>query len=165
MNVQDVRTWFGYNRWANERLLAAAADLSVDELDRDLGGSFGSIRATLRHILWGERGWFRYWRERSFGPALAPADYPDLSSLAASWRELEEQKNVFASDLTEESLFAPLPVDDDAYVLSELIQHALNHSTHHRGQITHMLRELGRTPPGTGFRQFLAATRTARGPS
>ncbi|MGE5413899.1 MAG: DinB family protein [Syntrophomonadaceae bacterium] len=43
--------------------------------------------------------------------------------------------------------------------LGELIQHAANHSTQHRGQVVLMLRQLGKTPPGTGFRQFLTESR------
>ena len=51
MNVQDVRTAFAYNRWANQRLLKAAGELSGEELNRDLRGSFASIKGTLRHLL------------------------------------------------------------------------------------------------------------------
>ena len=163
MNLSDVRTGFAYNRWANGLLLGAAQELSPEERGRNLGGSFGSIPGTLRHILWGESGWLRYWREQSFGPAFAASDYPDLASLAEGWKRLEEDKDAFARGLTEEKLLAPMSVDGNAYVLGELIQHILNHSTHHRGQVVHMLRDLGRTPPGTGFRQFLTASRSAPG--
>ena len=51
-------------------------------------------------------------------------------------------------------------MDDDAYVLAELIQNILTHSTHHRGQVVRMLRQLGRTPPETGLRHFLAENRS-----
>jgi len=165
VNLQDVRTWFAYNCWANQRLMKAAGELSEEELNRDLRGSFASIRGTLRHLLWGERGWLHYWRTGSFTPDLSPTDIPDLPSIAAAWASLEQEEVDFARELTEEKLRASCPVDDDPYALSELIQHILNHSTHHRGQVVHMLRELGRTPPGTGFRQFLTEKRSelARG--
>ena len=115
--------------------------------------------------MWGERGWLHYWRTGSFTPDLSPTDIPDLPSIAAAWASLEQEEADFARELTEEKLRASCPVDDDPYALSELIQHILNHSTHHRGQVVHMLRELGRTPPGTGFRQFLTEKRSelARG--
>ena len=159
MNLQDVHTWFAYNRWANQRLLKAAGELSNEELNRDLRGSFGSIQGTLRHLQWGERGWLQYWKTGSFPPDLSPPDLPDLPSIASGWASLEEERAAFARGLTEEKLRAPCPVDGNPYALGELIQHILNHSTHHRGQVVHMLRELGRTPPGTGFRQFLIEKR------
>ena len=143
-------TGFAYNRWANERLLRAAAELSDEELNRILGGSFGSIKGVLRHLFWGERGWLKYWREGSFPDELSPTDLPDLPSIVADWNSQEEEKAAFARGLTEEKLREACPVDDNPYVLGELIQHILTHSTHHRGQVVHMLRQLGRTPPETG---------------
>jgi uncharacterized damage-inducible protein DinB len=159
MNVESIRAFFAYNHWANRRLLEAAGELSAEELDRDLRGSFESIKGTLRHLLWGERSWLRYWRDDDFGPDLAPTEFPDLPSIVAGWDALEKEKDVFVRGLSDEKLRASRSVDEDEYVLGELIQHALNHSTHHRGQVVLMLRQLGRTPPGTGFRQFLAANR------
>jgi uncharacterized damage-inducible protein DinB len=159
VNVQDVRTGFAYNRWANQQLLKAAGELSGEELDRDLGGSFASTRGTLRHLLWGERRWLRFWREGSFDPDLSPADLPDLPSIVASWISLEEEKAAFARELTDERLRAPCRVEEDSYVLGELIQNILVHSIHHRGQVVSKLRQLGKTPPETGFRHFLTENR------
>lgn len=159
MSLESIRTFFAYGRWANRRLLRAAGELSPDELDRDLRGSFGSIQGTLRHLLWGERSWMRFWRDDDFGPELSPGDFPDLSAIEQTWSALEEVQAAFLRELSEEKLRTPRQVDDDAYVLEELIQHCLNHSTHHRGQVVLMLRQLGRTPPETGLRQFLSANR------
>ena len=158
MDVQSARTFFAYNRWANRRLLQAAGELSVEELDRDLRASFTSIKGTLRHLLWGERSWLRFWQEGSFGPDLSPTEFPDLASILAGWTVLEEEQGAFARTLGDESLAGRRDVDEDSYALRELIQHALNHSTHHRGQVVLMLRQLGKTPPDTGFRQFLTAS-------
>ncbi|HEX7253415.1 MAG TPA: DinB family protein [Thermoanaerobaculia bacterium] len=161
MKLADVRTLFAYNRWANRRLLDAVAQLSTEELDRDVRASFASMKGTLRHLLWGERAWLRFWRAGSFERDLSPSDLPDLPSIQAAWSRLEEEQGAFLRKLTEEKLAAPCPVDENSYVLAELIQHAVNHSTHHRGQVTLMLRQLGRTPPNTGFRQFLTVSRSA----
>src|SRR5262245_910325 len=132
MNLNDIRTGFAYNRWANELLLAAAGELSVEELNRDLKGSFQSIRGTLRHLFWGEMGWLHYWQEREFPDQFSELDFADLPSIVAGWKSLEEEKASFASELTEEKLLEPCPVDDKPYGLGELIQNILVPSIHQR---------------------------------
>ncbi|HEY1809208.1 MAG TPA: DinB family protein [Acidobacteriaceae bacterium] len=68
MTVEQLHSLALYNRWANTRLLQAAAVLSDEERERDLGASFGSLQGTLIHILWGERGWPHFWLAGSFVP-------------------------------------------------------------------------------------------------
>ncbi|MGB9416785.1 MAG: DinB family protein [Acidobacteriaceae bacterium] len=43
--------------------------------------------------------------------------------------------------------------------LGELIQHAINHSTYHRGQIALLIRQLGYVPASTDYHDFLAEWR------
>jgi len=162
MNLEDVRKLFAYNRWANQQLLETVRQLSSEELDRDVRASFDSMKGTLRHLLWGERSWLQFWEQKSFEPDLSPDALPDLPSILAAWTRLEEEQSAFLRALTEEKIAAPFPVAENDYVLGELIQHAVNHSTHHRGQVTLMLRQLGKTPPNTGYRQFLTASRGPR---
>lgn len=155
MNTHDVRTRFAYNRWANRRLLAAARGLGPDEFTRDLKASFGSLKGTLLHILWGERRWLRCWQDGSVIPELAPEDFSDLPAVEADWAALEQEQQAFAARLTEELLAVHHTVRDRSYALSDLIHHLLNHSTYHRGQVALLLRQLGQTPPATDYRLFL----------
>jgi uncharacterized damage-inducible protein DinB len=91
VNTADIRALFGYDRWANFRLLDAASQLSTAEFTRDLGASFGSIRGTLVHIMWGERRWLQYWQEGTFAPPPNADDFPDAGAIAVAWSKLECQ--------------------------------------------------------------------------
>jgi uncharacterized damage-inducible protein DinB len=157
VTVEQLRSLVAYNRWANTRFLQAAAALSAEELERDLGASFGSLQGTLIHILWGERGWLRFWQNGSFVPRPTPGEYPDFASLCSAWTHHEDAYTAYLHALTQAELDAPRNLDADTYALGELVQHILNHSTYHRGQVTLLLRQLGHEPPSTDYREFLAA--------
>jgi len=159
VNTNDIRTLIGYDRWANAILLDAAAHLSAAEYTRDLGASFASVRGTLVHIMHGERRWLQYFQEGTFAPAVNPDDFPDTGSLARAWSQLEADRQQFADRLTDAKLATAVSVGDQSYALGDLIQHILDHSTYHRGQVASMIRQLGHAPPPTGYRFFLSETR------
>jgi uncharacterized damage-inducible protein DinB len=56
MTKDDIRLLYGYDRWANNRVLQAVSGLSPERFTRDLGGSFRSVRDTIVHIIGGEWG-------------------------------------------------------------------------------------------------------------
>lgn len=159
MNTQDARTLFAYNLWGNRRLLDAASRLTPAEFTRDLGASFGSVRGTLVHILWGERRWLRFWVDGSLIAEPGPDELPDAAALEESASSLERDRRAFAAELSDSRLEGRLSVRGQDFALGELIQHALNHSTYHRGQVALLLRQLGHTPPATDYRLFLSETR------
>ena len=148
MNRQELDIHLAYDRWANRRLLEAARALPAEEFSKDLRASFGSVRGTLLHILWGEWGWLRYWQEGNFIPEFSLEDFPSVAALEASWSELEQEQRAFVSALTDEDLLGQRAVDEHTYTLGELIHHTLNHSTHHRGQVVLLSDSLG-TPHRT----------------
>jgi uncharacterized damage-inducible protein DinB len=159
MTVEQLRSLVACNHWANTHLLQAAASLSVEERERDLRASFGSLQGTLIHILWGERGWLHLWQHGTFLPNPTPGDYPDFASLQSAWTHHEEAYAAYLLGLTQAQLDAPRAVEANSYTLGELVQHILNHSTQHRGQITLLLRQLGHQPPSTDYRRFLTEQR------
>ncbi|TIO63114.1 MAG: damage-inducible protein DinB, partial [Mesorhizobium sp.] len=54
---QHFMMFAAYNQWANTRIYDAAADLSEEELGRDVGAFFGSMLGTLNHLLVTDRVW------------------------------------------------------------------------------------------------------------
>jgi uncharacterized damage-inducible protein DinB len=46
-----------YNRWQNDNIYGVADTLPDTERRRDRGAFFGSIHATLSHLLWADRIW------------------------------------------------------------------------------------------------------------
>jgi len=159
MNVEQLRSLAAYNRWANTRLLEMAAALNIEELDRDLRASFGSLHGTLIHILWGERSWLHLWQNGVFLPKPVPGEYPDFASLRSAWTDHENAYALYLHGLTQADLDAPRAVGANTYTLGELVQHILNHSTYHRGQVTLLLRQLGHEPRSTDYRRFLTEAR------
>lgn len=159
MNRQELDTYFAYDRWANRRLLQAAGELSADAFSQDLRASFGSVRGTLLHILWGEWRWLRYWQNGIFIPAFSLEDFATVAALEASWSELEHEQQTYVAGLTDQALMEERSVGEHVYTLGELVHHILDHSSYHRGQVVLLLRQLGHVPPATHFRLFLTELR------
>jgi len=149
-----------YSAWATSQLLKACSQLTFDQLDSGLGASHSSILRTFRHIHDGERVWLRRIIEGGTD-RLPPGPAPEHSFefLVQSWPELWQgyrQYLVSASDtdLTAE-LSTIVPNGADLRVPRwQIVLHAVNHSTLHRGQIITMLRSLGIQPPNTDLTEY-----------
>jgi|SRR5580704_5748248 uncharacterized damage-inducible protein DinB len=167
MTKDDIQLLYEYDRWANNRLLAACSTLSVEEFTRDLGGSFRSVRDTLMHIISSEWAWLKIWKEPSVSSAFVtdlwegldaqfpPDSFPDAAAVQLRWLEVEREQVEFVNRVTDESLGRVLPVRTTQISLAGLMQHLANHSTYHRGQVSLMMRQLAAEPVATDFALFL----------
>ncbi len=68
MDAAYFRQLASYNTWANERIYAAAAELSDAERKAKRPSFFGSIHATLNHIRVGDRVWLSRLTAKPGGP-------------------------------------------------------------------------------------------------
>ncbi|MGH9196130.1 MAG: DinB family protein [Acidimicrobiia bacterium] len=158
LTPSQVELLYAYNRWANRRLVAAASTLPVELLTRELAVSFRSVWGTVQHILWGEWLWLGRCQERpSTGPS--PLECRDLGTLRFHWVEIEREQLEFLRRLTAADLERPISYENPpgtnwTYPLAHMLQHVVNHSTYHRGQIAAMLRQLGTAPPPTDYLVF-----------
>lgn len=156
MELLFIRNLFGYNRWADQRTLAAAARLEPEKFTRPMDSSFASVRDTMVHILGGEWIWLERWLGRFPTALLEAADFSSVESLRERWVTVAEDYHQFLHLLTPTRLLEPLAYKNRAgeryeYPLWQQMIHVVNHSTYHRGQVTTLLRQLGAEPPVTDF--------------
>ena len=156
MNLEMAHELLAYNTWANGQMLDAVSHLSVGQFSRELGGSYPSIQATLTHMLWAEWLWLERWQDHSPMELLQPSEFPSVESVKARWQSVQAGQRAFLASLTEDRLqrvgrYVNRKGETWEYVLWRQMQHAFNHATYHRGQVTNMLRLLGARPVSTDF--------------
>ena len=159
MTVEDFRLLYAYNSWANHRALDSCASLSAEQFTRDLGSSYRSVRDTLAHIYGAEWLWLERWHGRIPNALPTPADFPDLESLRRRWAKQEQDLNAYIDSLTPSELERVIKYKNTKGVPFEgpiwpMLQHAVNHSSYHRGQIATLLRQLGAMPVATDLIAF-----------
>jgi uncharacterized damage-inducible protein DinB len=142
-----------YNRWMNERLYAAAAQMPDAERKRDRGAFFGSIHRTLNHLVWADRVWLsRFLQQPYAAPGYGTDLYEDFRELAREREITDTEILSWAGQVTSDWLAGTLEytrkadgrtVRVAAWVLAT---HLFNHSTHHRGQVTTLLKQAGVDP-------------------
>ncbi len=51
MDIRPFQESFAYNRWANRRTREAIAGVTPEQFTREIGGSYGSLRNTVAHLI------------------------------------------------------------------------------------------------------------------
>ena len=152
MNIEDLRALVDYHYWARDRVLEAVAPLAPEQLTRDLGSSFRSVRDTLAHVYAAEWAWCRRWNGESPTTFLPADTFPDVATLGEKWTELEGDVRHVLDRMAVQGLdtvisYRMLNGEPRSSVFWHMLQHVVNHASYHRGQVTTMLRQLGATPP------------------
>jgi uncharacterized damage-inducible protein DinB len=156
-----------YNRWMNERLYTLLSELPDDERKRDRGAFFGSMHGTLNHLLWGDRMWLgRFIDEPCGQPAFGADMYVDFAELARE-REVTDRKILdWAGGMTLAWLASTLSyvskVDGRGREMPRAVAvlQLFNHGTHHRGQLTTLIRQAGHDPGVTDIPWLPGVVRT-----
>ncbi len=160
--ANHVRSLIDYNRWANERVLDAAAGLSDEEFGRHVAGSHESLRVTLLHVVRVQTWWLSVLKGKP--EVVAPPEGFERMPLAEVRRWFERSHadlQAYADGLTEEQLEAAVsayhPAEKREYRWPswQLATHLVNHGTHHRAEAGLMLALLGHSPGDLDFIFFL----------
>jgi uncharacterized damage-inducible protein DinB len=158
IDIGYVQSMARYNRWQNANLYGVADGLSEVERRRERGAFFGSIFATLNHLLWADR----IWMHRLAGTAKPTGGIPESVMQCAEWAALKRERAAFdaamiewgdrldpavlAGELTYYSAAIKAELRKPRWVL---VTHMFNHQTHHRGQVHCMLTQAGGKPADT----------------
>ena len=166
LDAEYTRLMAHYNRWMNERLYARCAELSDPERRRDRGAFFRSIHATLNHLVYADLAFLsRVTGDPPHAPPLGVELYPDFADMRAVRAALDERLAIWAERLSDAWLRAPLTytskVDGATRTLPTwiMVAHLFNHQTHHRGQLTTLLSQVG-CDPGVTDLSFMPGVAT-----
>jgi uncharacterized damage-inducible protein DinB len=164
-----------YNTWMNRRLYDVAATLTDEERKRDLRTFFRSLHGTLNHLLLTDRAWLgRFTGDRAVSQSLDAAGRPiavrslaqelygDFDTLARERVKTDADIERWVATLDGGRLAASFAYRTSAGVACEhplwwAVSHFFNHQTHHRGQATTLLSQLGRDPGVTDLVALLRA--------
>jgi uncharacterized damage-inducible protein DinB len=158
---QHLRLMADYHAWALQRLYAEVDALDEADYRRNCGQFFGSIHGTLNHLLLVELLW-----QARLEHTVYPASGLDqeietgraelkqrLLDFARGWRSFVDAlaPATIAGDLSYRSLQG----QDYRLPFATLVLHVFNHATHHRGQVSIGLLQLGRSAPVMDLPFFL----------
>lgn len=148
MTTPAYRDAFIHHAWATERLVAACAALTPEQLATPAAGTFGSIIDTLRHLVSADGWYLSFFSDRAVEvDEAAETSLTDLHAAmtanAAVWLE------VLAGDLDPDADVVER-ADDGATFHAPVgvrLAQVVHHGTDHRSQVCTALSSLGATPP------------------
>jgi uncharacterized damage-inducible protein DinB len=154
MNQRSViEDLYAYNDWANHRVLQLAQDLSDAQLDAEQPMGFGTLRATLHHIVLAERLWLDRWLLKPWVPLNTDVGGATVSELGQRFREVSAERRELLDKERGDGFSRMVDYQNTArepfrHRLSELLMHVANHGVHHRAQSLNFLRLANRRVVG-----------------
>jgi uncharacterized damage-inducible protein DinB len=139
-----------YNAWMNARLyrVCAGVDDAIRKADRGL--FFGSIHTTLNHLLYGDIVWLSRFRQVEVEVPPPGAElHPEFESLWQARTAWDDEIFSWSASVDESWLRRDFSFTSKVDNLNRthpawvLVTHMFNHQTHHRGQLTAVLSQMG----------------------
>lgn len=160
--LEHVRRMARYNAWANGRLYDACATLPAAEYYAARPSFFGSLHATLNHILVGDSVWLGRFtgRPAAHVKALNQILHEDFAGLRQAREAKDAEIVAFCDGLDDAALagtFSYTNMRGEPFTdpLLPPLMHFFNHQTHHRGQVHGLLSHAGIDPPELDLIYFL----------
>jgi uncharacterized damage-inducible protein DinB len=133
----------------NRKLFRACATLSDHERNLERGAFFGSIHKTLEHILICDERFIAGFTGIIKQPETEIGSYDSFDELVRQRKSVDQQIMAWAHAVSADWLNTPSSYthneDGGLRVVNRgfWVAHMFNHQTHHRGQITTLLSQLG----------------------
>ena len=146
-----------YNAWQNRQLTQVLTEVDDDTLRADRGAFFGSIMATLNHILWADTIWMSRFHDRIPAPDPKGPSHLEFTSTFGVWSadrfRMDGAIRMWADTLRTLDLkrrlswYSGTLEQNMKQSLEVCVTHMFNHQTHHRGQVHAMMTAAGLEAP------------------
>jgi uncharacterized damage-inducible protein DinB len=157
--MKDVSFLIDYHIWAHTKVMRELLTLDDEEWVKILGGSFPSQRLLMEHLVAADYRWLQRWKGTPIADIPASLTMETPAQLRHAWQPiLDEMKRlvqtVYKNDLEKPITFITSRGDKYTMPFWQTFYQVVNHGTYHRGQITGMMRMLGKKPVSTDMFLF-----------
>ena len=148
--VQIFKVQAQYNRWMNEHFYGLCDTISDEKRKRDMGAFFNSVHGTLNHLLLGDKIWMSRFLQTSFEiESLDQELYSDYGELKKERKIVDKEIFDYINSLNEKVIEGLISFTSHVqkarrkFVLRDCLLHFFHHQTHHRGQLSTLISQLG----------------------
>lgn len=149
LNRDSLLALYDYNAYANHLTLGVAKELTEEEFTRKVSPSRESVRGLLQHMLGVEASYVAMSEGQELGFKLE--DVMSLDRIQYHWERTEQRQQTLLKSLgdadVEKQVQVQLIDHSFQFPLWQLLTQAFVHSTHHRGELSIVLTELGHPLP------------------
>lgn len=150
-----------YNEWMNSKIYEVAQNLSPEEQSKNRGAFFCSIIGTLNHLAVADTIWLKriavllqtheeltFIREQKLPSSLDEILFSELDELCDYRKKLDNTllkltESVTTFELDQILIYTNMKGITSNKNLFSIFMHVFNHQTHHRGQLTTLLSQMG----------------------
>ncbi|WP_188211240.1 MULTISPECIES: DinB family protein [Psychrobacter] len=164
MVIANFKVMAEYNALMNQKICASILTIPNESLWQDQKAFFSSILGTLNHLMVGDLIWLNRFNKHPNYPtgvkaleslqefplpsSLTQILFEDKQSFITARQALDQVIIKFINELNEDDCLSILSYQSTkGEVFNKpffmLLQHLFNHQTHHRGQVTTLLSQIG----------------------
>lgn len=157
--VDHLRSIINHHLWATQLLIDRCLELSPEQLQLSTPGTYGSIHATLDHLVQSDRGYQRrIMNEERMPQSAEPLPLPtlrdEMARQASRWRELLDRVDGLDATMPAEEWEDP-PYPEIPHAVGLFLTQAVHHGEEHRTHVRSILGAHGlEVPELSGWEYF-----------
>jgi len=148
LHLPTLSTLLEYTDWSSTRLLESAANLSDEQLDRDMQIGPGTFRRIILHIYNGELIWLKRWQGVVENKWPSESEAVSIAELNGRLEANARDRDTWLERLTADALGRTQTYRDSKgslfqATLGDMIVQGIMHTKHHQAQAVNALKRLG----------------------
>lgn len=150
MNQQYITDLTNYILWADAITMEWLSQITDDQWNQQITSSFSSIKQTALHIASAQRVWLDFWKHTPNPVFLSVEFNGTKEDLIKIWKQSSRDLKKLIENYTEENYTQLITFQwprggTSSMQFWQTLNHMINHSTYHRGQLVTLLRQAGFT--------------------